>query len=151
VRKLKYVYSNMLLLFRCLFKTLKKFSFQYEEYSKKIVIVNKPKPLPRCHHVSQDKIVQVLAQVKGEVVRRRLRLVEFMKQYDKHCHQCILKENFSRALWTLLPNISAADVDLICEVLVMYIVYIFGISIFCSFKQFQIPVTPWIHRFQKIL
>lgn len=64
----------------------------------------------------EKDIIQVIAKIKGQVVRKRIRIIDFMKDFDHHSEQCICEIDFRRGLDTSNIKMSVAELDLISEV-----------------------------------
>lgn len=88
---------------------------QYEELKQTLDDLNKPRkaPPPRKH---ETDIVLVLAKVKRQVVARRIRIEDFLKDYDRNKLQFISELNFRRGLDNANIKLSEAEVDLLCKV-----------------------------------
>ncbi|XP_058467684.1 uncharacterized protein LOC131440430 [Malaya genurostris] len=61
-------------------------------------------------HPHQCDIVRVLAKVKGQTVRRKLRIIDCMRGFDPLNHFCITKEQFERGLSTASINLTPTEV-----------------------------------------
>lgn len=77
--------------------------------------INCPKA-PKEPTNREKDIIQVVAKVKGQVVRKRIRIIDFMKDFDHHSEQCICDIDFRRGLDTSNIRMSVPEVDIICEV-----------------------------------
>ncbi|KAJ8950487.1 hypothetical protein NQ314_007874 [Rhamnusium bicolor] len=64
----------------------------------------------------EQDIVQVLAKVKGKVVRERIRVMEFMRDYDRCNEQVISREDFKRALSVCRFDLTENEVETLMEV-----------------------------------
>ncbi|ENN74041.1 hypothetical protein YQE_09365, partial [Dendroctonus ponderosae] len=65
----------------------------------------------------QEKdIVQILAKIKGKVVRERIRVLEFMKDFDRCNEQVISRINFHRGLITCGFELTRNEVETLMEV-----------------------------------
>lgn len=71
--------------------------------------------------VKQLNIIQVFSKIKGIAVRKRVRIMEFLKSYDKHNEQCILEADFRRGLNLAGIRLEHMELNLICEVLVFFL------------------------------
>lgn len=60
----------------------------------KVNAPKKCKPVDRKEH----DIILILAKIKGKAVRERIRVLQFLEDFDVCNQQVILKENFKRAL-----------------------------------------------------
>ncbi|XP_050068923.1 uncharacterized protein LOC126557258 [Anopheles maculipalpis] len=86
-----------------------------QAYRKVIERINKDtvqQPVPT--HWEKD-IVRVLAKVKAQAVRRRLRLVDFMQGFDPLNHHRISDVQFCRGLATASVQLTPNEMQLICE------------------------------------
>lgn len=61
---------------------------------KKLNAAKPPKPATR----DDRDIIKILAKIKGKVVRDRVRVMEFLQDYDYCKEQVIKRENFKRGL-----------------------------------------------------
>ncbi|CAD7090435.1 unnamed protein product [Hermetia illucens] len=88
---------------------------KYEELKQTLDDLNKPReaPPPKKH---ETDIVLVLAKVKRQVVARRIRIEDFLKDYDRNKLQFISELNFRRGLDNANIKLSEAEVDLLCKV-----------------------------------
>lgn len=77
--------------------------------------LNKEKPKSKPTRQERD-IVQIMAKVKGKVVRERIRILDFMRDFDKCNENVILRENFKRALSTAGLGVSQAEIETLMEV-----------------------------------
>ncbi|XP_060524820.1 uncharacterized protein LOC132701132 isoform X2 [Cylas formicarius] len=64
----------------------------------------------------EKDIVRILAKIKGKVVRERIRVLEFLKDFDKHNQQVITKTNFKRALANCRFELTENELDTLLEV-----------------------------------
>lgn len=64
------------------------------EAMQKVNAPKKCKPVDRKEH----DIILILAKIKGKAVRERIRVLQFLEDFDVCNQQVILKENFKRAL-----------------------------------------------------
>ncbi|XP_045460656.1 uncharacterized protein LOC123671052 [Harmonia axyridis] len=69
----------------------------YQGLYAKTKAVNQPPPKKPPTREEKD-IVQILAKIKAKVVRDRIRVVEFLKDYDRCNEQVIKREDFKRGL-----------------------------------------------------
>lgn len=88
---------------------------KYEEFCEKMTVINGPKAR-KCPENKEKDIVQVFAKVKGQVVRKRLRIYDFMKGFDRLNHTCIPETDFRRGLATASIDLTEHEVDLLCDV-----------------------------------
>uniref|UniRef100_A0A182S5M9 EF-hand domain-containing protein n=1 Tax=Anopheles maculatus TaxID=74869 RepID=A0A182S5M9_9DIPT len=85
-----------------------------QAYRKVIENINKdtvqqPEPMPW-----EKDIVRVLAEVKAQVVKRRLRLVDFMQGFDPLNHHRISDVQFCRGLATASVQLTPNEMQLLC-------------------------------------
>ncbi|XP_046829104.1 uncharacterized protein LOC124428730 [Vespa crabro] len=64
----------------------------------------------------ETNIVLVLAKIKAKVVRERIKVSEFLKQYDIHNELAITMVDFIRGLDQLRCNLSTTEVDTIVKI-----------------------------------
>lgn len=88
---------------------------RYEIFRDRQILVNTPAPAERPSLEELD-IVQVVAKIKGQTVRRRMRIVDFIECYDPHRELCCCESDFRRGLNVSGVLLSAAEVDLVCSV-----------------------------------
>lgn len=77
--------------------------------------INAEKPLPDPHE-DETNIVLILAKIKAKVVRERIKILEFMRQFDRHNDRTIKRSDFVRSLDQLRCNLTPAEVDTIMKV-----------------------------------
>ncbi|RLU20681.1 hypothetical protein DMN91_007294 [Ooceraea biroi] len=80
---------------------------------KKRLNAEKPPSEPRD---DETNIVLILAKIKAKVVRERIKVLEFMKQFDRNNHLVITKPDFVRSLDQLRCNLTPAEVDTIVKI-----------------------------------
>lgn len=61
-------------------------------------------------------IVQIMAKIKGKVVRERIRVQEFLKDFDRCNQQVISRVDFKRGLNLCNFDLSDDEVDTIMDV-----------------------------------
>lgn len=71
-----------------------------------------PKPADR----TEKDIVQILAKVKAKVVRERIRVLEFLEQYDRYKHDVISRTNFRRGLENCRLGLTENETETLMEV-----------------------------------
>ncbi|XP_070165049.1 uncharacterized protein [Polyergus mexicanus] len=76
--------------------------------------INAEKP-PSESHEDETNIVLILAKVKAKVVRERIKVLEFMRQFDRHNHLVIERPDFIRGLDQLRCGLTPAEVDTITK------------------------------------
>lgn len=64
----------------------------------------------------EQDIVQVLAKVKGKVVRERIRVLEFLKDFDICNEQVISRENFRRGLSVCKLELTENEIETLMDV-----------------------------------
>lgn len=67
-------------------------------------------------HRRETDIVCVLAKLKGKVVRERIRVIEFLRDYDPHNENCISILDFVRGLGCCRLDLTPAEVGTLVEV-----------------------------------
>lgn len=77
--------------------------------------INAPKK-PRDPKNYETDIVCVLAKVKGKVVRERIRVMEFLRAYDRNNENVISKENFARGLGTCRLDLTPPEIETLATV-----------------------------------
>uniref|UniRef100_A0A1Q3FT57 Uncharacterized protein n=1 Tax=Culex tarsalis TaxID=7177 RepID=A0A1Q3FT57_CULTA len=85
-----------------------KIASAYEEMQDRLAKINAdtgPEP-----HPHERDIVRVLAKVKGQVVRRRLRIVDYMRGFDPLNHHRITCDQFRRGLATASIDLTPTEV-----------------------------------------
>ncbi|CAG9864019.1 unnamed protein product [Phyllotreta striolata] len=87
----------------------------YKQFNEDSVKLSGDKP--RKPPTRQEKdIVVIMAKIKRKVVGERIRVVEFMRGFDKMNSQFITKNEFIRGLSNCRFTLSENEVDTICEV-----------------------------------
>ncbi|KAJ6633413.1 hypothetical protein Bhyg_16673, partial [Pseudolycoriella hygida] len=66
--------------------------------------------------MKDTNITQVFAKIKGIVVRNRVSIMDFLRNYDKHMELCIPESDFRRGLNLAGIRLEHMELDLICEV-----------------------------------
>ncbi|XP_017798938.1 PREDICTED: uncharacterized protein LOC108579823 [Habropoda laboriosa] len=77
--------------------------------------INSEKRTPEAT-AEETNIVLILAKIKAKVVRERVRVIEFMRQYDVHNEQVIKRTEFLRGLDQLRCNLTCAEMETIIKV-----------------------------------
>lgn len=77
--------------------------------------INAPKP-PKPYDRKDRDIVLILAKIKGKVVRERVRVLEFLRDYDRCNENVISRENFKRALSVCQFDLNENEVETLMEV-----------------------------------
>lgn len=88
---------------------------KFTEFREKQILVNTPAAAVRPSFAELD-IVQVVAKIKGQTVRQRMRIVDFMEGFDPHRELCICEPDFRRGLDSSGVRLSQPEVALVCEV-----------------------------------
>ncbi|CAG9765528.1 unnamed protein product [Ceutorhynchus assimilis] len=73
-------------------------------------------PAKRPATRQEKDILQILAKIKGRVVRERIRVLDFMKDFDRCNEQVITRTNFHRALLTCGFELSCNEVETLVDV-----------------------------------
>lgn len=87
--------------------------FQYIDFSERKRQINKR---PNCDLRKPRDIVQILADIKAQAVRKRVRIEEFMSGFDSMRHQKITCSEFKRALNSANIILNEQEFNNICEV-----------------------------------
>lgn len=87
----------------------------FDAYRADMMKLNEPIP-PRPATRQEKDIVLILAKIKGKVVRERIRLIEFMEDFDVCNQQVISRINFARGLSTARMELTENEVETLCEV-----------------------------------
>lgn len=69
----------------------------YSNFLADTMKVNQERPKKPVSQTDKD-IVKILAKIKGKVVRERVRVMEFLRDFDKRNHYVISKTDFQRGL-----------------------------------------------------
>ncbi|XP_053670075.1 uncharacterized protein LOC128720430 [Anopheles nili] len=84
-------------------------------HRKVIESINRNAPAPSEPMPREKDIVRVLAKVKAQTVRRRLRLVDFMQGFDPLNHHRITEDQFCRGLSTASVQLTPTEMQLLCN------------------------------------
>ncbi|KAG5882903.1 hypothetical protein JTB14_020171 [Gonioctena quinquepunctata] len=87
----------------------------YPQFISDMLKLNKGAPTKKPHRQEQD-IVKILAKVKGKVVRERIRVLEFLKDFDRCNQQVINREDFKRGLSVCRFELTDNEVETLMEV-----------------------------------
>ncbi|GLV45240.1 chaoptin [Carabus blaptoides fortunei] len=87
----------------------------FESYMADIKRLNAPKVRKPPTHKETD-IVAILAKIKGKIVRERIRVSEFMRDYDRHNEHIITRMDFKRGLDVCRFDLSENEVDTLMKV-----------------------------------
>lgn len=90
---------------------------RFEIFRDRQILVNTPASAPRPSLEELD-IVQVVAKIKGQTVRKRMRIVDFIEGYDTHRELCCCEADFRRGLNSSGVQLSEPEVHLLCSVYV---------------------------------
>ncbi|XP_011637056.1 uncharacterized protein LOC105427136 [Pogonomyrmex barbatus] len=71
--------------------------------------------LPSEPHEDETNIVLILAKIKAKVVREKIKVLEFMRQFDRHNQLIIAKSDFIRSLDQLRCGLTTAEIDTITK------------------------------------
>lgn len=77
--------------------------------------LNEPKPAKPPSRSEKD-IIQILAKIKGKVVRERIRVSEFLRPFDKCNEMVISREDFKRGISTAGFELTETEVETLMEV-----------------------------------
>lgn len=81
-------------------------------HAQKLNAPRKEKPADR----REKDIIQILAKIKGKVVRERIRVMEFLRDFDKCNEQVISREDFTRGLSVCRFDLTNTEVETLLEV-----------------------------------
>lgn len=87
---------------------------KYEEYAKRKALVNSR--LSTCPKTDERDIVQILANIKAQAVRKRTNIDQFMSGYDPINHQAITCSEFKRGLTNANIILTESEMDTVCGV-----------------------------------
>lgn len=77
--------------------------------------LNAEKPKKKPTRDEQD-IVQILAKIKGKIIRERIRVKEFLEDYDRCGEQVINRDNFKRGLANCRLPLTENEVETLMDV-----------------------------------
>ncbi|KAK1121499.1 hypothetical protein K0M31_010302 [Melipona bicolor] len=77
--------------------------------------INAEKPPPEVT-AEETNIVLILAKIKAKVVRERIKVIEFMRQYDVHNEHIIKRTEFLRGLDQLRCNLTCTEMGTIMDI-----------------------------------
>ncbi|KAI8421319.1 hypothetical protein MSG28_008347 [Choristoneura fumiferana] len=93
---------------------------ELEERPHESATIAPPKPATRTKRKEQDPletdIVQILAKIKGKMVREGLRPLDFLRQFDKSRELVIPRADFYRGLASAGLSLSPLEMDTLMEV-----------------------------------
>ncbi|XP_018321327.1 uncharacterized protein LOC108734325 [Agrilus planipennis] len=87
----------------------------YAGYVEEMKKVNAPKR-PRPGTNDEKDIIQVLAKIKGKVVRERVNIMQFMRDYDRCNEEVIHRADFERALSAAGFALTPCEMETITEI-----------------------------------
>lgn len=67
-------------------------------------------------HRSEQNIVLILSKIKGKVVRERIRVLEFLRDFDKCNQQVISKEDFKKGLSNCRFDLTKNEINTLLNV-----------------------------------
>lgn len=88
---------------------------QYTGFISAMKKLNEPKPPIPATRADRD-IIRILAKIKGKVVRERVRVLEFLQDFDYCNEQAISRENFKRGLSCCRFDLNEAEVETVMNV-----------------------------------
>lgn len=77
--------------------------------------VNTPRPKKPVSKADTD-IVAILAKIKGKLVREKIRVIEFLRDYDKHNQNIISRVDFKRGINVCRFDINENELDTLMTV-----------------------------------
>ncbi|KAB0801730.1 hypothetical protein PPYR_03916 [Photinus pyralis] len=77
--------------------------------------LNAPKP-PKPVERNEKDIVMVLAKIKSKVVRERIRLLEFLRDFDRHNEEVMSRQDFKRAIDNCKLDLTEGEFETLFEV-----------------------------------
>ncbi|XP_044761685.1 uncharacterized protein LOC123318965 isoform X2 [Coccinella septempunctata] len=87
----------------------------YQGLYAKTKAVNAPPPKKPPTRAEKD-IVQILAKIKAKVVRDRIRVIEFLRDFDRCNEQVVKREDFKRGLSDCRFGLSENEMDTLMDV-----------------------------------
>ncbi|XP_003693091.1 uncharacterized protein LOC100867927 [Apis florea] len=87
----------------------------YHSMLKEKKLINAEKP-PLVLTDDETNILLILAKIKAKVVRERIKVIEFMRQYDVHNEHVIKRTEFLRGLDQLRCNLSCTEMGTIMDI-----------------------------------
>lgn len=67
-------------------------------------------------HRSEQNIVLILAKIKGKVVRERIRVLEFLRDFDKCNQQIISRDDFKKGLSNCRLDLTENEINTLLNV-----------------------------------
>lgn len=87
----------------------------YASYLADTIELNKEKPKKAPTRLEKD-IGHVLSKIKGTVVRKRIRVMEFLRDFDRHNNQVISRVDFQRGLSNCGFELTENEVETLTDV-----------------------------------
>ncbi|XP_072384086.1 uncharacterized protein [Diabrotica undecimpunctata] len=87
----------------------------YKQFVEDMNKVNAPRPKKTATRQEQD-IVLIMAKIKGKVVRERIRIMEFLKDFDRLNSLVISEDDFKRGLSMCRLELTDNEIDTLLEV-----------------------------------
>nr|XP_023016992.1 uncharacterized protein LOC111506210 [Leptinotarsa decemlineata] len=87
----------------------------YTQFVADTLKLNKEPPKKKVQRQEQD-IVKIMAKIKGKVVRERIRVMEFLRDFDRCNEQVISRDDFKRGLSVCRFDLSENEVETLMEV-----------------------------------
>ncbi|CAH1971344.1 unnamed protein product [Acanthoscelides obtectus] len=73
-------------------------------------------PMKKLKNRKERDIIQIMAKLKGKVVRERIRVIDFLKDFDRCNEQVISRTDFKRGLSVCGFDLTENEIDTLCEV-----------------------------------
>lgn len=80
-------------------------------------------PFKECHpkpEITQQDLIDVLAKIKKQMLTKSLRIIDFIRDYDRHRKGEILEVDFRRGVDNSGIKITPKEMDIICEMYLFY-------------------------------
>ncbi|CAH1119695.1 unnamed protein product [Phaedon cochleariae] len=87
----------------------------YTQFVTDMLKLNAEKPMEKPTRREQD-IVQIMAKIKGKVVRERIRVLEFLRDFDRCNEQVISRVDFKRGLSVCKFDLTDNEVQTLMQV-----------------------------------
>lgn len=91
-----------------------RFITKYEKYIERKTLVNSERS--SCPKENERNIVQILAKIKAQTVRKRTNIDQFMSGYDPMNHQSITYSEFKRGLSNANIILTENEMETVCDV-----------------------------------
>ncbi|XP_055617008.1 uncharacterized protein LOC129762603 [Toxorhynchites rutilus septentrionalis] len=85
----------------------------YETIQRKAAAHNRKVEATSHHH--ETDIVRILAKIKGQVIRKKVRIVDFMRGFDSLNHARITRDQFERGLATAKIELTSTEVRTVAD------------------------------------